>query len=274
MDFEGFRRELDGRKRLTKNGVEYWLAREIQSMLGYETYQRFEQAIERAKKSCESAGEDPNVWFSDAAKPSTSGRGRLQLKGDHYLTRFACYLIAMNGDTSKPEIGMAQTYFAIQTRRQERLEEMTEEARRVEKRLQVKDHNKHLASVAKQSGVPSARFGIFQDDGYRGLYDMTARAIKSKKGVPEKDNLLDYAGFEELAANDFRITQTARQLVELGVRDERRARNVHFTVGRKVRDTIIELGNPTPELLPPEPNIKTIERKLKSQKQLPSAKQE
>lgn len=264
MDYDGFKRAMDSRKRLTKRGVEYWEARDIQEILGYSRWEDFEKSVERAREACKSAGQDPHVWFRDAPKPIASGKGRVQLKGDFFLTRFACYLIAMNGDSSKSEIGMAQTYFAIQTRKQENLEQLTEEERRVEKRRQVKDHNKELASVAKGAGVDSARFGIFQDHGYRGLYDMASRAIKERKGIPAKDNLLDYAGFEELAANDFRITQTARQLHEKNVNSERVANDVHFSVGRKVRETIIELGNPTPERLPIEPHIKTLVRKKPS----------
>jgi DNA-damage-inducible protein D len=269
MNYDAFRGALDSKRQQTKKGVEYWAARDIQAILGYVRWENFETAIQRAKEACRSAGQDPHVWFRDAAKPIVSGRGGMQLKGDFFLTRFACYLIAMNGDTAKPEVAMAQAYFAIQTRKQEKLEERTEEERRIEKRRQVADHNKQLAGAAKQSGVDSVRFGIFQDHGYQGLYEMSSRAIKERKGIPIKDNLLDYAGFEELAANDFRITQTARQLVERGVKSERIANEVHYSVGRKVRETIIELGNPTPENLPIEPHIKTLTKKKpqKPQKQ-------
>lgn len=258
MDYEGFKRALDAKIKHTNKGIEYWSARDIQVILGYETWQRFESAIQRAIAACKSMGSDPAIWFSNAAKPIVSGKGGTQLRGDFFLTRFASYLIAMNGDTTKPEIGMAQAYFAIQTRKQEKLEQLTEQERRVEKRRQVRDHNKELASAAKQSGVGTSRFGIFQDHGYRGLYDMAARVIKQKKGIPAKENLLDYAGFEELAANDFRITQTARQLREQNVKAEAVANEVHFRVGRKVRQTIMDLGNPTPEKLPIEPHIKTL----------------
>lgn len=269
MDYDVFKRALDSKVKLTKRGIEYWEARDIQLILGYPRFAEFENVIKRAKEACRSTGSDPATWFREAPKPIASGKGRLQLKGDYQLTRFACYLVAMNGDGSKPEIGMAQVYFAIQTRRQEKSEQLTEQERRVEKRLQVKDHNKQLASAAKHSGVKSERFGIFQDYGYRGLYDLTSKAIKEKKGIPAKDNLLDYAGFEELAANDFRITQTARQLTQHRVTDERIANDVHFKVGRKVRQTILDLGNPTPENLPAEPHIKTLTQKKKAVKSLP-----
>jgi DNA-damage-inducible protein D len=270
MNFDNFRGALDEKQRHTRDGVEYWTARHIQHLLGYgASWQNFEQAIGRAKEACASIGVNARYHFNETVNVIEGGKGAQLQRKDYHLTRYACYLIAMNGDTSKPEIGMAQAYFAMQTRKQERFEEMSEEERRVEKRLQVKDHNKHLASVAKQSGVQKSRFGIFQDSGYRGLYNLPSKAIKAKKGIPPGDNLLDYAGFEELAANDFRITQTARQLIELSVNSEQRANDVHFAVGRKVRNTIIELGNPTPEKLPIEPNIKTLERKMKAKKELP-----
>jgi DNA-damage-inducible protein D len=232
--------------------------------LGYSRWEDFEKAVQRAKAACRSAGQNPDVWFRDAPKPIASGKGRLQYKGDFFLARFACYLIAMNGDSSKSEVGMAQTYFAIQTRKQETLEQLSEDDRRIEKRLQVKNHNKELASVANRAGVVSSRFGIFQDHGYQGLYELSSKAIKAKKGIPANENLLDYAGFEELAANDFRITQTARQLIEKKVNTERTANDIHFSVGRKVRQTIIDLGNPTPEKLPIEPHIKTLTKKRAS----------
>jgi DNA-damage-inducible protein D len=264
MEYDAFKRAMDSKAKLTKRGIEYWDARDIQGILGYVGWADFANAIERAKEACKSTGLNPADWFRDAPKPIASGKGGLQLRGDYFLTRFACYLIAMNGDTTKPEIGMAQAYFAIQTRKQEQAEQLTEGERRVEKRRQVADHNKELASVAQDAGVLSSRFGIFQDYGYRGLYDMTAKAIKGKKGIPEKENLLDYAGFEELAANDFRITQTARQLRDRNIKSERLAHDVHYDVGRKVRTTILELGNPPPENLKPEPHIKTLTKKPKT----------
>lgn len=268
MDLDGFYRALDERKRLKNNGVEYWMARDIQQILGYETWQNFEQAIERAKKACESMGSDPNHWFSATTKPITSGKGGIQLRGDYYLSRLACYLIAMNGDPGKPEIGMAQAYFAVQTRRQELDDELTASERRLRVRQRVKEHNIILARVAQRSGV--RRFGIFQDSGYRGLYGMVSQAIKRRKGIPVKDNLLDYAGPEELAANDFRITQASRRLATLAIRDEHAANLVHESVGKEVRRTIEKLGNPMPEDLPAEPHIKTLTQKRRAKKELPA----
>src|SRR5690349_19456391 len=127
MNYDAFAQALDAKKRYTKKRVEYWEARDIQGILGYSRWEDFEKAVQRAKEACGSAGQDPDVWFRDAPKPIASGKGRLQYKGDFFLTRFACYLIAMNGDSSKPEVGMAQTYFAIQTRKQETLEQLSED---------------------------------------------------------------------------------------------------------------------------------------------------
>jgi DNA-damage-inducible protein D len=270
MDFDNFKQALDEKKRLTDDGIEYWMARDIQPNLGYDTWQYFEQAIERAKKACESSGVDPAYHFSEVTKEITAGKGAQLQRKDMYLSRYACSLIAMNSDSRKAEVAMAQTYFAIQTRKQERFEELTLEEQRIEKRLQVKDHNKQLASTAQKSGVPSARFGIFQDRGYLGLYNMPSKAIKAKKGIPPKDNLLDYAGSEELAANDFRITQTHRQLIERSIKDEWSAQAVHEEIGRRVRLTIEANGNPMPEGLPIEPHIKVIQKKIKATKKLAS----
>jgi DNA-damage-inducible protein D len=266
MDSDNISQALDARKRTKKTGVEYWSAREIQTLLGYQSWQNFEKVIEKAKTACENAGGDPSNHFNEINKVIEAGKGAKLQRGDYWLSRYACYLVAMNGDPSKTEISFAQTYFAVQTRRQELNDQEIEAERRLEKRRLVSNHNRQLAGVAKQSGVRSDRFGIFQDKGYIGLYTMSAKAIKAKKRIPEKDNLLDYAGCEELAANDFRITQTARKLNQLGVRDEYIAGDIHEEIGARVRRTIVENGNPMPEDLPPEPHIKTLAKRKKNNK--------
>ncbi|MGH9765360.1 MAG: DNA damage-inducible protein D [Blastocatellia bacterium] len=260
---------LNEKKRHTKEGMEFWMAREIQPVLGYQNWQNFEHAIEKAKTACSNAGSSPDNHFIETNKLITAGKGAKIARADYFLSRYACYLIAMNGDATKTEIAVAQTYFAIQTRRQELLDEMTEEERRVEKRQLVRTHNRHLAGIARKAGVGTQYFGIFQDCGYIGLYNMPSRDIKATKRIPEKDNLLDYAGCEELAANDFRITQTTRRLIELEVKDGSSAGRVHEEIGRRIRQTIADNGNPMPETLPIEPHIKTLERNLRKR---PTAK--
>lgn len=266
LSLDGFYRALDEKKLTSRKGVDYWMGRDLQKLLGYDTWQNFEQVIERAMKACESTGDNPQRWFSVTTKPIVSGKGGMQNRRDYYLSRLACYLIAMNGDTTKPEIGMAQTYFAIQTRRQEKFDELTNDEKRLELRARVKDHNKYLSSAAKRAGVRN--FPQFHDAGYRGLYGgIGVQAIKRKKGIPENEDLLDRAGRAELAANDFRITQTEEKLAWV-TNDENAATRIHHGVGQEVRNTIIKIKGMLPEHMSPEPHIKTLLKKQKARKQL------
>lgn len=267
VDFFSFKRDVDVVKKVKKNGVEYWMARDLQRILGYTTWERFEGLIDRAQAACDTIGEVPGNHFRNTAKAIPSGKGAQLQKKDYFLSRLACYLIAMNGDpTKRPEIALAQTYFAVQARRSEVRDEANLDVVRFEKRQSVKEHNKMLSGVAKNSGVLPGRFGIFQDFGYLGLYGMGAKAIRAKKGIPEKDNHLDYANIAELAANDLRITLAAARLSQLGVHNEGQANQVHEQIGRNVRTAIVTSGHATPENLPAEPHIKTIEKKLKEQR--------
>lgn len=253
MEFSDFSAELDKKKMFTPEGVEYWRARDLRAILGYETWQNFDNAIARAQEACKSMGSDPLNWFSEFTTPTTSGKGRVQLKKDFYLTRFACYLVAMNGEPTKPEIAMAQAYFAIQTRKQEQFEALTEAEKRLALRERVRDNNKHLGRAAKKAGVQN--YPKFQGEGYKGLYGgRGVRQIKALKAIPEKDDLLDRVGRTELAANDFRITQTEEQLA--GVRGEDDATRLHRAIG--VRNAIKNIGGTMPERLPAEPHIKLL----------------
>jgi DNA-damage-inducible protein D len=247
---------LDGVKRFSKNGGEYWMGRDIQAILGYDKWENFKKVIEKAREGCKSAGAEPKYHFLDTGKMVLIGSGAQREKEDCFLTRYACYLIAMNGDASKPEIGSAQTYFAIQTRRQEVSDLSLNDEKRLELRDRVKVAVKHLNSAAKNSGV--VNYAFFQDAGYRGLYGMGLKAIKAKKGIPQKDDLMDRSGRAELAANEFRYTQTEQRLKREPVRDGDRAERVHNEVGRKVRQTIRDIGGTLPEELPAEPSIKKL----------------
>ena len=183
-------------------GVEYWSARDLQSMLGYSQWRRFEQAIERAITSCKQSGNDPDHHFAGAGKMVELGSGSTREMPDYHLSRFACYLIAQNGDPRKPEIAHAQKYFAIQARRQELTDQAAADIERLELRKQTAEEFKALSGAAQDAGVQSKMFGVFHDAGYKGLYGGLGRdAIKQRKAIPEKDNLLDRMNATELAAN-------------------------------------------------------------------------
>ena len=257
---------LERIKRVHSNQSEFWMGREIQSVLGYAKWDNFKKVIDKAKSACESSGLEPSDHFLDTKKMVPAGSGIEIEREDCFLSRYACYLVAMNGESTKAEIGAAQTYFAIQTRRQEQFDQLSEEERRIALRDRVKDHNKQLNDAAKQAGVRSDRFGVFHDAGYRGLYEMGYADIKKKKGIPTSDNLLDYAGRVELAANDFRITQTDQKLKTNNIRNETLAIQTHSDVAREVRETIKKIGGKLPEELPTEPHIKKVMRTYKQPK--------
>jgi DNA-damage-inducible protein D len=254
--------QLEACKRVSPQGVAYWMARDLQPLLGYATWEHFANVIEKAKMACESAGADPDYQFREVTKGITAGKGAEVQRADMFLSRYACYLIAMNGDPRKPEIGLAQTYFAVQTRRQEVRDQQHPELRRAEMRLRVKEANRNLNSAAKDAGVQN--YGLFHDAGYRGLYGLGLQEIKAHKGIPPKDDLLDRAGRVELAANEFRITQAEDKIRREQVRGEVSAIEAHRAVGKAVRQTIKMLGGTMPEDLPSEASIKRLASKRKS----------
>ncbi len=253
---------LKSLQKITPAGVPYWMAREIMTALDYREWRDFREVLEKAKSSCSNAGNFEANHFVPMPEMVEIGSGAKRERENFALSKYACYLIAMNGDTSKPEIATAQAYFVEQTYRQETQELLSEEERRLLLRNRVKDANRKLSGAAKDSGVRSAMFGIFQDAGYKGLYDgRGSRAIKEKKGISDKEDLLDCVGRAELAANEFRITQTEEKLRIEGVKGEQRAIDTHFAVGKRVRQAIKDIGGTMPELLPAEPSIKKIAAK-------------
>lgn len=252
-------RSLDAKRRIAKNGEDYWMARDIQTILGYDKWDNFEGVIRRARVACESAGFKAEYHFLDTKKVITAGKGAKLERADCYLTRYACYLIAMNGDSSKAEIATAQAYFAHQTRRQE----LSDQEKRIALRERVRKGNTLLAGTARSAGVK--RLGIFTDAGYRGLYGMGLREIKQRKRIPENVDLLDVAGRVELAANEFRITQTQQKIERERIQGEGPATYAHRTVASEVRTAIERIGGVMPEDLPKEENIKKV---IASQKKL------
>lgn len=263
-------RELDAAKKVSKRGGEYWMGREIQKILGYSTWESFQNVIRKARMACTSAGVDENDHFRDTTKAMVVGKGATMQVNDCYLTRYACYLIAMNGESSKPEIGTAQTYFAIQAHRQEIQDQLTEQERRLQLRERVKNANKSLACTAKNVGV--VRYGIFQDAGYKGLYEMGLADLKKFKKIGEKENLLDRIGRTELAANEFRITQTEEKLKRDRVDTEKDAIETHRNVGSEIRGVIRKIGGTMPEKLPTEEPIKVLESKKSKSLPTPTKK--
>lgn len=257
-------------KHTTKSGVEYWSAREIYPHLGYTQWRNFQNAIEKAKEACKSATGDVLRNFADVSKIVRTGIAEKTVD-DVGLTRYACYLVAQNGDSQKPEIAQAQTYFAIQTRYAE-IQQMreyesltTEEERRLFLRNELYKHNSQLADAARAAGVVEPRdYAIFQNYGYMGLYGgLTAQDIHKKKGLKKSQKILDHMGSTELAANLFRATQTEEKLRRENIHGRSRANETHYKVGAKVRQTIRELGGTMPENLPTAESIKSVENKQK-----------
>ncbi len=247
-------------KEIDENGIEYWRARKLMQILEYSTWRRFEDVIKKAKNACVRSGQFPWDHFVDIGKMTEIGSGVVRKLDDFKLDRYACYLIAQNGDPTKQAIAMAQTYFAVQTRRQEMSSSVSDIEKRVSVRAEVADKNKKLFSTAKTAGV--SNFGLFNDAGYRGLYGITLRDIENLKNIP-KGQLLNYAGSEELGANLFRITQTEAKIKREKIRGDLDSRRTHFDVGNKVRKTIKELGGEMPENLKPEKHIRLLKKDLK-----------
>jgi DNA-damage-inducible protein D len=267
--YDAFYLHLEQVKRTHANGTEYWNAREIQDSLGYVEWRSFDEVIRKSIKACESAGIAPANHFVQTTRMVEIGSGAVRESADWFLTRYACYLIALSGDASKPEIAFAKTYFAVQARRQELEDQLTAEEKRILLRERVKDANKMLASAAKKAGVH--RYPVFQDEGYRGLYGGLGQAqIKAKKGIDPKEPLLDCIDRTELAANEFRITQTEQKLAREKIAHEAQAIQAHHEVGIEVRQTIRKIGGTMPEDLPAAVPIRKVLAARK--KQLKAAK--
>lgn len=251
-------------KQVNQHGIEYWSARSLQPCLGYSQWRRFENAIQKAIESCKQSGNDPDHHFAGAGKQINFGKGATQAVEDYHLSRFACYLIAQNGDSRKPEIAHAQKYFAIQTRRQELTDAAVADLERVEMRKQASQDFKALSGAARDAGVQNKMFGIFHDAGYRGLYGgLGADAIKARKGIDPKEQLMDRMDRTELAANQFRMTQTREKLKREGIKNQRDAIEAHETVGKEVRAAIAKIGGTPPENIPPAEHIKKVVKRLK-----------
>jgi DNA-damage-inducible protein D len=255
---------FEAMKQINEHGAEHWSARDLQPLLGYSQWRRFDDTIKRAIASCEASGNHAANHFADAGKMVSIGSGGQRQLEDKHLSRFACYLIAQNGDPRKPEIAYAQQYFAIQTRRQELSEQAIADMERLEIRKQTSAEFKALSGAAQDAGVQSKMFGIFHDAGYKGLYGgLGSAAIKTRKAIPAEDNLLDRMAATELAANQFRMTQTRDKLARERIHDQSQAIKTHEQVGKEVRAAIKRIGGTLPEQIPPAEHIKEVEKRLK-----------
>lgn len=253
---------------------EFWMARQLSKILEYAEFRNFLPVVERARKACKNSGQRIENHFVEMHEMVSIGSGAEREMESFALSRYACYLIVQNGDPSKPVIANGQTYFAIQTRRQElaadeAFQDLREEEQRLFLRKEMREHNKQLVEAASQAGVESnLDFAIFQNHGYKGLYGgLDARAIHERKGLKKSQQILDNMGSTELAANLFRATQAEEKLRRENIQGKNKANKTHFEVGKKVRRTIEELGGTMPEELPnPEEDLKKLEQRIRTAK--------
>ena len=251
-------------KHVDEDGNEYWYARELQKVLEYKRWDKFYNVIESAQVACSISNNNVLDHFSQVGKMVDIGSNTSRNIVDYKLSRYACYLIAQNGDSRKKVIALAQTYFAIQTRKQELLEDeynsLTEDEKRFYQRDLTKKGNYSLNQTAKNAGVKN--FDKFHNAGYKGLYNgETANDIAKRKGLRYREDILDNMGSEELAANLFRITQTDAKLKKDKITGEGNANGVHFNIGKNIREVIAKNGGTMPEDLPtPDKSLKELEK--------------
>lgn len=260
------RQAFENIKHFTDEGIEFWYARDLQQVLDYAKWSTFSNVINKAKEACENSGINVLDHFADVGKTIDMPKGAVRIIDDLMLSRYACYLIVQNGDPRKEIIAQGQSYFAFKTRErevQEQFDELSEDEKRLAIRNELKNHNKSLAEAAQMAGIDDPRdYAIFQNRGYQGLYGgLGAKEIHCKKGLKKSQLILDHMGSTELAANLFRATQTDEKLRRDKVKGKEEANETHYEVGKKVRQTIKDLGGTMPEdLETPKKSIKSIER--------------
>ena len=259
-------------KHIDDNGNEYWLARELQRILEYKQWRRFENVINKSKIACNNSNISVDDHFANVGKMVDIGSNTKRETSDYMLSRYACYLIAQNGDPRKEVIALAQTYFATQTRKQELSEkeygELTEEEKRFYQRNLTKKGNYSLNQTAKEVEVKN--FDKFHNAGYKELYNgETANDIAKRKKLRYREDILDNMGSEELAANLFRITQTESKLKKDNIQGGNNANKTHYNIGKNIREVIKKNGGTMPEKLPtPEKSLKEIEKEHKTNKEI------
>ena len=257
-------------KQTDENGNEFWMARQLSKSLDYADFRNFTGVIEKAIEACKNSGYEVADHLVETNEVVAVGSGATHTYPSFKLSRYACYLIVQNADPSKEVVALGQTYFAVQTRIQE-IQQMdaynklsTEEEKRIFLRTEMSKHNTYLAAAAKNAGVQDGLdYAIFQNHGYIGLYGgLDAKGIHKKKNLKKNLHILDHMGSTELAANLFRATQTEEKLRNENIQGKQKANQTHYEVGKKVRQTIKEIGGTMPETLPVEESIKTIQKKL------------
>lgn len=251
-------------KKFDDEGVEYWSSRDLAKVLEYSDYRKFLAVIERAKTACKNSGEVIHNHFVHVDEMVEIGSGAERGVETIYLSRYACYLIVQNSDPTKVIVAKGQTYFAIQTRRQEQADNLVEDNKRVFLREEMKKHNTSLSKTASKAGVQN--YAIFQNSGYKGLYGgLTMRDIHNRKGLKKSQSILDHMNSEELAANLFRATQTEAKITRENIKGQSDANLAHYHVGQKVRNTIQNLGGTMPEELPRVDGIGKAKTRIKSE---------
>lgn len=256
-------------RHINEYGQEFWYARELQIALEYKEWRNFLKVIDKAKVACQGSINAVSDHFVEVNKMANIGSGAAREIDDIELSRYACYLIVQNGDPRKKVIALGQSYFAVKTRQQELIEnfdQLDEDTKRLAIRKEMAEHNKQLVAAAKDAGVEtSLEYAIFQNYGYMGLYGgLKAQDIKIRKGLSKNQNILDHMGYEELAANLFRATQTEAKLRRENIQGKENANKTHYDVGKEVRDTIKRLGGTMPENLPTPPrSIQQLEKEQK-----------
>jgi DNA-damage-inducible protein D len=259
-------------RRTNPAGNEFWSSRDFAKVLGYADYRNFQSVIEAARTACFNSGQRVDDHFVEVTEMVEIGSGAQRRLKTVMMSRYACYLVIQNADPSKEIVAQGQTYFAIQTRRQELSDEQVKTQRRLAIRAELRTHNSQLADAAKDAGVIEPRdYAIFQNHGYMGLYGgLDAQDIHRRKGLKKGEQILDHMGSTELAANLFRATQAEEKLRREKITGKDKANQAHREVGAKVRQTIKELGGTMPEALPPAESIKKLEtRHRKALKQSP-----